>query len=105
MLETFQSATSRDFRQRYTGSYGFYTIPLSKKRILVYLSEVGEDTAHFLDENSAKYTAKADQAVEFEFIPVKKKLFSYNDQLYLAQRRPARMWSRGVNPQNTLFLE
>lgn len=101
MLETFYSNTSRDFRQRYQGSFGYYTVPESKKRVLVYLDHVDETTTTFIDEHKTVYKANADTGVEFDFIPVSKKLFVIDDALFLIQRRPARMWQRGVSGQNT----
>lgn len=101
MIETFYSNNSRDFRQRYQGSFGYYTVPESKKRVLVYLDQVEETTTTFVDEHRTVYKANADTGVEFEFIPVSKKLFVLDDGLYIIQRRPARMWQRGVSGQNT----
>ena len=105
MLESFQSRNAKDFRQRYNASWGYYTIEGSKKRILVQMIAVGEERADFIDEGGVAYHAWADQGVEFEFIPVQKKLFVHNDKLLFVRRNPSRMWSRGVNTQNTLISE
>lgn len=103
MLETFLSANSRDFRQRYAGSYGYYTVPESKKRVLVWMREIGEDRVEFMDQDQTRYVAHADTGVEFEFLPIEKRLFCVDDMLCLAQRKPARQFARGVNTQNTQF--
>lgn len=101
MLETFQSETSRDFRQRYQGSYGYYTVPETNKRLMVYMEEVGDTYTTFVDENRSVYKANVDTGVIFEFIPISKKLFTHNDGLYLVQRKPARQWTRGITSSNT----
>lgn len=103
MLDTFSMDTAGDFRQRYRHSYGYFTVPASGKKVLVYIQQVDE-VVTFVDEHQAKYHAEPDEGLEFEFIPVRKKLFMFNGHLHLAQRRPARMWARGVNQQNTTML-
>lgn len=100
MLETFQSDHSRDFRQRYAGSFGYYKDD-NKRKIFVLISNVGDLEVSFVDEKENVYSARADSGIEFEFIPVKKKLFVHRDELLYIRRRPARMWARGINPQNT----
>lgn len=100
MLETFESAHSRDFRQRYNNSFGFFTND-AKRKILVYMVAVGERDVSFQDEKGANYVAHADAGVEFEFIPIQKRLFVLKDRLMLIRRRPARQWARGINAQNT----
>ena len=104
MLETFDSAHSRDFRQRYSGSFGYYTVPETRKRILVQMEQVDEVTAGFRDARGAMYSAKADTGVEFEFILLSKRLFIMDKCLYLVRRKPARQWSRGCHNGNTTVM-
>lgn len=101
MLETFTTAGSRDFRQRYSGSFGYYTVPATQKRLLVQVNTVDESVAQFHDAKDAIYTARSDEGVEFEFIPIQKTLFVLENQLMYIRRKPARQWSRGVNNNNT----
>jgi hypothetical protein len=101
MLETFTEAGSRDFRQRYSGSFGYYTVPESRKRILVQMETINETIAGFRDARNALYEARSDTGVEFEFIPVTKTLIIQNGVLAYIRRRPARQWARGVNTANT----
>lgn len=101
MLDTFHSFNARDFQRRYSGSYGFFTVPETKKKVLVYLNNVNERTVEFVDANQIAYTAIADTGVEFEFIPITRKLFVYNDRLHYIRRKLAKQWARGVNTQNT----
>ena len=101
MLETFTEAGSRDFRQRYSGSFGYYTVPESRKRILVQMETINETIAGFRDARGAVYEARSDTGVEFEFIPVTKTLIIQNGALCYIRRRPARQWARGVNTANT----
>ncbi len=102
MREGFFTHNARDFRQRYNNSWGYFTTP-SNKKLLVLMNGIGDKQADFSDEDGVSFHALVDQGVEFEFIPVTKKLFVYNDTLYYIRRRPARMWARGVNNQNTML--
>jgi hypothetical protein len=103
LKEEFTGFGAGDFRRRYNGSWGWYTIPSNKKRLLVLMELVNDDQARFSDQKGNQYVAFADQGVEFEFIPVSKKLFLYNGSMMLQSRIPAHMWSRGVNVQNTRY--
>lgn len=100
-LDTFQSMTSRDFRQRYQGSYGWYTDKATQKRTFVLMTDVQEMIVNFIDENENKYQVVADTGVMFDFVPVQKKLFVYKKELMYIRRRPQRQWARGINLQNT----
>lgn len=103
-LEEFTSGGARDFRQRYLGVWGYYPTP-SGEKLLVYMSQINERETKFNDAIGIEYTAKADQGVFFQFIPIEKRLFVYDNMLVLAERRPARQYSRGVSEANTLFRE
>jgi len=103
-LEEFTSGGARDFRQRYLGVWGYYPTP-SGEKLLVYMSQINERETKFSDAKGIEYTAKADQGVFFQFIPIEKRLFVYDNMLVLAERRPARQYSRGVSEANTSFRE
>lgn len=76
-------------------------MPESGRRVLVKMNTVDDKAVLFSDEDGIGYHANADEGVEFEFIPVTKRLFVHKDTLCLVQRQPARMWARGINSQNT----
>jgi len=103
-LEEFTSGGARDFRQRYLGVYGYYPLP-SGEKILVYLSTITERETKFVDAAGVEYTAKVDQGVFFQFVPIEKRLFTMDNTLILAERRPARQYSRGMSDNNTAFLD
>lgn len=104
MKEEFLSGNYRDFRQRYRHCYGFFTPENSNKNLLVYLTEVDETQATFIDCKKTEYIALPDKGNLFEFIPIQKKLFYTKDDVMLAQRVPARQWSRGVSSANTQLV-
>lgn len=101
MLEEFNSRGSRDFRQRYEGCYGFFKPPQAEHKLMVLLRGIQEDRLSFLDENGISMEAVADRGHVFEFIPVQRKLFLYNNRLHYISRRPARQWQRGISDNNT----
>lgn len=100
MREEYQSRSSRDFRQRYEGTYGMFTHPETKKKTLVYLTSVRDETLTFQDKAATQFTAKADVGVEFEFIPVSKKIFKQGKDLLFIRRRPQRQFQRGLSNGN-----
>lgn len=104
MLETFTSLGAGDFQQRYTSSYGYYTVPETKRRILVQVQDVSARVMGFIDSRGTGYQAHSDTGVEFEFIPAKKKLFTHGNVLYFICRRPARQWTRGITDRNTSLV-
>ena len=99
-IEEFTSVASRDFRQRYQNTYGYFTTDAGK-RLLVYLSTVKDHESEFCDADGITYRALADKGVFFEFIPLERRLFVHKDTLKLACRRPARQWSRGICSANS----
>ena len=103
-LEEFTSGGARDFRQRYLGVWGYYPTP-SGEKLLVYMSNINERETRFVDAQGIEYTAKVDQGVFFQFIPIEKRLFTYDNMLVLAARIPARQYSRGMSDANTSFRE
>lgn len=101
MLDSYKTDSAKDFKQRYHGSFGYYKVPETGRKVLVYIAEINAEGVTFQDKHQTVYKAMPDAGVEFEFIPVTKKLFVHKDELFLVQRRPARMWSRGISAQNT----
>jgi hypothetical protein len=101
-LEEFTSAGSRDFRQRYLDVYGYF--PTSNGDVLVKVTSVDEHKTVFTDAKGLQYTAYADKGVMFKFIPVIKRLFFFNNDLCLAQRKPARQYQRGICHANTTIV-
>jgi hypothetical protein len=100
LIEEFRSYNSRDFRQRYLSSFGFFTTE-SGKRVLVRMESVEDQRVSFKDKDGVNYVAHADVGVVFEFIPVSKRLYMKGKDLVFIRRRPARQWSRGINQANT----
>jgi len=99
MKEEFSSKSWGDFRQRYSGTFGWYTD--KDRKILVMVDQVEGDYCTFYDEKKIQYTANADKGVTFEFLPVEKGLYNVGNDLVLVQRKPARMWRRGISADNT----
>lgn len=104
MKEEFTSAGSRDFRQRYEQTFGWYTSE-SQQRILVMLESVSEAGVKFRDSRKNQYTALPDVGNQFEFLSPVKRLFAVKDDIYLIQRRAARQFQRGVSSSNTTIIK
>lgn len=103
MIEEFTSKSWRDFSQRYRGTYGWY-ITESKKKILVRVAEVGENTVTFMDGNDFPYKGIADTGNVFEFIPVERGLYNLPSDLVLCHRKSERQWRRGLCRENTSII-
>jgi len=102
MREEFKSDTSKDFAQRYQGTYGWYEKEDGNK-ILVQLTSIKESVLTFKDINETTYTALADKGNNFHFIPVEKAVYNIEDGVVYVQRVPNRMWKRGLCDENTNF--
>jgi hypothetical protein len=100
MKEEVTRQGSRDFRQRYEGTYGFYTTEEGSK-LLVVIDSVNEEEVKFRDSKRLSYTALSDRGLSFEFLSPVKRLFAIGDMVYLIERRPARQFQRGVSANNT----
>lgn len=100
MLESPKLDTLRDFRQRYNGTYGFY-VKDDKTKIPVRINEANERAVSFTDKLGMAYTANLDAGVNFEFVPVTKRLFKHDSKLYYCQRVPAHQFRRGICDENT----
>ena len=103
MKAQFTSDGSRDFRQRYEGTFGFHTTE-SKKRLLVRIISVNEEEMKFEDKGRSEYVAYSDHGTEFEFLSPVKRMFDHRGKLSLIFRRPARQYQRGISQANTQIL-
>lgn len=104
MKDTYTSENGRDFRQRYSGTYGKYTTE-SGKTITVFVDELTEDEVIFNDVTGAAMAAKIDAGVEFEFYPLNRRLTDYNNAIIYSARRAERQWHRGVCSGNTKITD
>jgi hypothetical protein len=103
MFEKFFSATSADFRQRYEGTFGFYTVDGTRK-FLALLEHIDQEekTVSFSDKKGTKYQVNADIAREigFEFLPPASAFYNTSDGLFFMERHASRQFKRGVCSAN-----
>lgn len=104
MKDTYTSENGRDFRQRYSGTFGKYTTG-SGKTITVYVDELTDDEVLFNDVNGAQMSARINSGVEFEFYPLNRRLTDYNGTIVYSCRKPERQWHRGVCSNNTRIID
>lgn len=103
MFEKFTRANSRDFKQRYEGTYGFFRNEDRSKK-LMRLDLIEERVCRFSDARGVEFSLNADteKNIGFEFIPPKSRWYNSTDgNVYLVQRVAARQFSRGINGKNT----
>jgi hypothetical protein len=103
MKEVFTSNGSRDFSQRFKGTFGFYTTP-SNKKLLVQISEVSSEEIKFRDRGRQEYTALADKGHEFEFLSPVKRVFDSKGKVCVILRKAARQYQRGISANNTSII-
>jgi len=107
MFEKFTSAESNDFRQRYLGTYGFFTRKGNKTltKLVAINADGAASTVEFEDKDRLKYLLKADSMEEglgFEFLPPKSAYYNTKDgEPLLVSRIPARQYLRGLCDKNT----
>ena len=99
-IAEYTSHWARDFRQRYEGTYGWYTTSEGKE-VLVNIQTVNTEKCVFVDIDGINYYAKADTGISFKFIPVNRKVFLFEGDVVSAARIPARQWQRGICHTNT----
>lgn len=104
MKEEFKSNGWKDFAQRYSDTYGWYETE-TKNRILVKLEVSNPELLTFYDEKGMTYYAKPDQGNVFEFIPVTRGVYQYNNSVIYVSRKPARQWKRGICSVNTTLFD
>jgi hypothetical protein len=106
MLEKFMSNGAGDYRQRYEGTYGFFTTD-SGKKLLVRLTHIHADGApphvDFVDADGVGFRLNADNDRGFEFIPPKSAWYNTPAGAMFVQRTAQRQWTRGVHPRNTVI--
>lgn len=111
MFEKFTGAGAGDFRQRYQGTYGFFT--KADKKILSRLDSVNTDRARpileFVDRDGMKYQLLADSKdndVGFTFLIPKTSWHNSAEEgkALLVSRVPARQYQRGLCDRNTAFI-
>lgn len=106
MFEKFLSQNQESFRQRYEGTYGFYSD--GRKRLLVKLAEISTAQCAFVDADGVSYRVRPDHPdkVGFEFLPPKSAW--YNTEQWGAvytQRLAQRQFQRGITSKNVELLQ
>lgn len=107
MFEKFTSADAGDFRQRYQGTFGYFTY--KGKRTLTRLDRINSDGrssyVEFSDREGLKYLLHPDAEDDntgFEFLPPKSSYYNTTDGVpLLVGRVPARQYLRGICDKNT----
>lgn len=107
MFEKFLSVDAGDFRQRYEGTYGYYTDKKKGARLLTLLSTVDTNASpkkvHFEDCRGVKFYVNADSTEEigWEFLPPRSAFYNTTDGVFYVQRIAARQFQRGITGRNT----
>lgn len=105
MKDTLTSLNHRDFNQRYSGTYGHLLQP-GKSPLLVQMTNADSSQANFIDETKSNYLCRVDSGIIFEFLPLNRRVVpTPEDGVLFITRKPARMWKRGVCPDNTYISE
>lgn len=103
MFEKFLSTNAGDFRQRYRGTYGFFS--KDGKRTLVQLSDVSAERGLvvFIDakEQTYKLNVDASDDIGFVFLPPKSAWHNTSTGPYFVRRVAARQFQRGICEANT----
>jgi hypothetical protein len=103
MFEKFMSTNAGDFRQRYRGTYGFYTN--NGKRTLVQLVDVSAErgVVLFADEKGQQYKLNVDHddTIGFSFLPPRSAWHQTVTGPYFVRRVAARQFQRGICEANT----
>jgi hypothetical protein len=111
MFEKFTSMESHDFRQRYQGTYGFFTHQGKKTltRLDKVFAEGKASYVEFSDKDGLKYLLHPDSENEgtgFEFLPPKSAWFNTKEGIpLLVSRIPARQYQRGICDKNTSITD
>jgi len=111
MFEKFMSVEANDFRQRYQGTYGYFTH--KGKRTLTRLDKIQADGrssfVEFSDRDGLKYLLHPDSEdndTGFEFLPPKSAYFNTKEGVpLLVTRVPARQYLRGICDRNTQITD
>lgn len=100
MKEEFKSDALRDWNQRFSDTFGWFTKSDGSDILVKVVGVVGE-RLQFVDAQDFPYYANADAGNIFSFIPLEKGCYNYNDDVVFCRRIPARQWKRGICAANT----
>lgn len=109
MFEKFLSGDSGDFRQRYEGTYGFFSDKSKGTRLLCYLERVDLDASPrqviFRDHRDVDFSIRADiqDDIGFEFLPPKSSYYNTATDVFYVERIAARQFKRGICGHNTVI--
>lgn len=104
MFEKFLSINAGDFRQRYQGTYGFYTRGGKKKLVRLAAVDIDGGVVTFTDKDGASFTLHANAAeddIGFEFITPKACWHNTKEGAYMVKRVAQRQYQRGISESNT----
>lgn len=107
MFEKFTLAGASDFRQRYNGTFGYFT--RQGKRMLTQLRTVHSDgrspCVEFIDKDDVEYKLMPDSQDEttgFEFLPPKSAWYNTDNAVpLLVTRIASKQYLRGICDRNT----
>jgi hypothetical protein len=103
MFEKFLSVHAADFRQRYEGTFGFYTVD-GKRKFLALLESIDLDrhVVYFRDEKGVSYSVNADASrdIGFEFLPPASAFYNTEKGIFFMERVASRQFKRGVSSAN-----
>ena len=103
MIESPSHNNIADFKQRYSGVFGWLNPKDGRQR--VFVKNVSATRVTFTDPTGHEYYANVDAGVDFEFLPAEKAWAQTSLGLFLIQRIPARQWKRGICVDNTSIRE
>jgi hypothetical protein len=101
MFEKFTAEGSRDFHQRYIGTYGMFR--KGDRKTLVRLDKI-DTVVKFSDCDGIDYTLQPDSddpTIGFEFIPPKTQYYNTEHGVRLVSRIASKQYSRGICDKNT----
>lgn len=107
MFEKFLSVNAGDFRQRYQGTFGFYSRGGKKKLVRLSAVDTERGVVRFTDSGNAEFSlnANASEEVGFEFITPKACWHNTNKGAYMVRRVAQRQYQRGISENNTQIIE
>jgi hypothetical protein len=99
MYDTLTTKNFEDFKQRYSGCFGWLT--QENKEVLVHITSVKPDQVQFSTSSDSDFFAFANQNVIFKFLPIKRGWYNTRYGAVLLSRIPARQYQRGISSNNT----
>jgi len=103
MRDSLKESNVADFRQRYRDCYGMF-LTKTNERKLVYINSVDEARVRFRDASGTDFFANVDANVEFEFLPLTRRLHNIEGDVVLLSRVPAQQYKRGIAESNTSII-